>query len=192
MAKLETWPHWPAKILKVFDNDKVEVRFFGDHNRATLSVKNCYWFSHKHSLSKQGKSQKNYYQSMDEMIVHISKLTKLYGRMMFPPDKTIVNLKNPYVYIEKFRNSMSYKQINSSQRADSCEKKFIQNSNRQEDKDHIEESDDSSYKSDTVEKNKKKRSHDSSGETPETSILSSSSSSSSNGGGAMKKRPRLR
>jgi hypothetical protein len=43
-AKLKGFPYWPAKAMKIKD-DVVDVRFFGQHDRAWVNVKDCFLYS---------------------------------------------------------------------------------------------------------------------------------------------------
>lgn len=44
-AKLKGFPYWPAKAMAMNGSQLVDVRFFGDHQRAWLSPKDCYLYS---------------------------------------------------------------------------------------------------------------------------------------------------
>lgn len=45
-AKYESYPYWPAKLMSMNDNNKVDVRFFGvEHKRTVLPAKDCYMYS---------------------------------------------------------------------------------------------------------------------------------------------------
>lgn len=43
-AKLKGFPFWPAKAMKIKD-DQVDVRFFGQHDRAWVNLKDCFLYS---------------------------------------------------------------------------------------------------------------------------------------------------
>jgi len=43
-AKLKGFPYWPAKAMKIKE-DQADVRFFGQHDRAWVNVKDCYLYS---------------------------------------------------------------------------------------------------------------------------------------------------
>lgn len=47
-AKMHGYPYWPAKVIGVvgrrFANIRIDVRFFGEHNRANVSPANCKLF----------------------------------------------------------------------------------------------------------------------------------------------------
>lgn len=44
-AKLKGFPFWPAKAMGVNSAALVDVRFFGEHDRAWVPVRDCYLFS---------------------------------------------------------------------------------------------------------------------------------------------------
>lgn len=43
-AKQKSYPHWPAKLYSM-NHGSVVVRFFGEHQRAILTTKECLMFS---------------------------------------------------------------------------------------------------------------------------------------------------
>lgn len=44
-AKLKGFPYWPAKAMGLNAAALVDVRFFGDHDRAWIPIRDCYLFS---------------------------------------------------------------------------------------------------------------------------------------------------
>jgi hypothetical protein len=44
-AKLKGFPFWPAKAMKMRDDDLIDVRFFGQHDRAWVMIKDCFLYS---------------------------------------------------------------------------------------------------------------------------------------------------
>lgn len=44
-ARQKPHPFWPAKLISVDDDDKVNVWFFGAHKRAVLTTKDCFMYS---------------------------------------------------------------------------------------------------------------------------------------------------
>lgn len=44
-SKLKGFPYWPAKSMGVNSNGLVDVRFFGDHDRAWVPIKECFLYS---------------------------------------------------------------------------------------------------------------------------------------------------
>lgn len=46
-AKLKGFPYWPAKAMSTNSQGMVDVRFFGAHDRAWVSYKECFLYSLK-------------------------------------------------------------------------------------------------------------------------------------------------
>lgn len=51
-ARAPNWPYYPAKLMKICDNDEnmVNVRFFGDHTVYDVAAKECYLYSKEHPV----------------------------------------------------------------------------------------------------------------------------------------------
>lgn len=47
-AKLKGFPYWPAKAMTTNSQGMVDVRFFGDHDRAFVPIRECYLYSMDH------------------------------------------------------------------------------------------------------------------------------------------------
>lgn len=46
-AKLKGFPYWPAKVMSTNPQGMVDVRFFGAHDRAWVTFKECFLYSKK-------------------------------------------------------------------------------------------------------------------------------------------------
>lgn len=44
-ARMRGFPYWPAKVLGIASDTKIDVRFFGDHSRTNMSPVDCFLFS---------------------------------------------------------------------------------------------------------------------------------------------------
>lgn len=58
-AKLKGFPYWPAKMMSVNASSLVDVRFFGQHDRAWLPARDCYLFSKIDPNVSASKSKRN-------------------------------------------------------------------------------------------------------------------------------------
>lgn len=52
-AKVEEYPHWPAKVMEINGNTAL-VEFFGDHTQADVPLKSCFLYSE--SFESQNRS----------------------------------------------------------------------------------------------------------------------------------------
>ncbi|KAA0199576.1 hypothetical protein HAZT_HAZT004159, partial [Hyalella azteca] len=55
-ARLKGFPYWPAKAVK-WHNSSVDVRFFGRHDKAWVSAKDCYLLSEKMPVALKGRNK---------------------------------------------------------------------------------------------------------------------------------------
>lgn len=88
-AKLKGFPFWPAKVMGISMNSMVSVRFFGDHDRAQIPIKECYLYS-KDSPCPGGKknNRSDLQNCISEVETHIDKLKLKYGTFEYAPAKT--------------------------------------------------------------------------------------------------------
>uniref|UniRef100_A0A914W7Q9 Protein kinase C-binding protein 1 n=1 Tax=Plectus sambesii TaxID=2011161 RepID=A0A914W7Q9_9BILA len=88
-AKLKGFPYWPAKALRVnAQQQQVDVRFFGEHDRAWLPVKDCYLASEDAPLSPKSIKKRGLEAAVDEMREHIVKLRAKFGNFRYAAPKT--------------------------------------------------------------------------------------------------------
>lgn len=99
-AKLKSFPYWPAKAMVVNAQQLVSVRFFGDHDRAWVPVKDCYLYSSKDPNTCVKNKRNNIAESIKEVELHISKIKARFGvfnyaamRELFDPSNLDVQLE---------------------------------------------------------------------------------------------------
>ncbi|XP_011313479.1 protein kinase C-binding protein 1 [Fopius arisanus] len=95
-AKLKGFPYWPAKVMPRWNNQGyVDVRFFGEHNRAWVSPKDLYLYS-KDPPAGSGRSKKHEIADcLREISIHIKRLGETFGRFEHAPHKTQFNPHDP-------------------------------------------------------------------------------------------------
>lgn len=60
-AKLDTYPHWPAKLMGQNEQDlTVDVQFFGDDSRAIIPSNNCSKYTENCPSSNLGGQKNNW------------------------------------------------------------------------------------------------------------------------------------
>ncbi|CAF5123970.1 unnamed protein product [Rotaria magnacalcarata] len=84
---MKGYQSWPAKVLRIV-NDEVDVRFFGQHDRAWVSINNCFVLSKEYPGSEKKKSNNNFERSLTELQAHIDRLKTLYGSFTYAPPQT--------------------------------------------------------------------------------------------------------
>lgn len=57
-AKLKGFPYWPAKAMSI-NSTLVDVRFFGEHDRANIPAKDCYLYSREDPNPPTNKYKRN-------------------------------------------------------------------------------------------------------------------------------------
>lgn len=85
-AKLKGFPFWPAKAMKIKDND-VDVRFFGQHDRAWVSMKDCFLYSEENPGAAPKKNGA-LIAAIEELTAHVKKLKDVHGPVVFAGPKT--------------------------------------------------------------------------------------------------------
>ncbi|XP_055543640.1 MYND-type zinc finger-containing chromatin reader Zmynd8-like isoform X2 [Wyeomyia smithii] len=88
-AKLKGFPFWPAKLMSVNSNQLVDVRFFGDHDRAWVPIKECYLFCEKDPNTKLQR-RTNMAECMREAEQYIAKLKRKFGQFKYAEFRTPV------------------------------------------------------------------------------------------------------
>ncbi|XP_078450818.1 MYND-type zinc finger-containing chromatin reader ZMYND8-like isoform X10 [Lampetra planeri] len=99
-AKLKGFPFWPAKALRERDG-QVDVRFFGQHDRAWVPVSNCYLMSKEIPFSVK-KARGIFNNAMSEMEVYVENIRRRFGlfnyaqyRTPYTPDTRFQILRDP-------------------------------------------------------------------------------------------------
>lgn len=88
-AKLKGFPFWPAKLMSVNSNQLVDVRFFGDHDRAWVPIKECLLFCEKDPNTKMQR-RTNMAECMREAETYIGKLKRKFGQFRYAEFRTQV------------------------------------------------------------------------------------------------------
>lgn len=57
-AKLKGFPYWPAKAMSI-NSTLVDVRFFGEHDRANIPAKDCFLYSREDPNPPTNKYKRN-------------------------------------------------------------------------------------------------------------------------------------
>ncbi|XP_047736969.1 uncharacterized protein LOC108677761 isoform X2 [Hyalella azteca] len=92
-ARLKGFPYWPAKAVK-WHNSSVDVRFFGRHDKAWVSAKDCYLLSEKMPVALKGRN-KTLESCMTEVKAHIECLKKRFGSFVYAPHKLPFSPSDP-------------------------------------------------------------------------------------------------
>uniref|UniRef100_A0A1I8PLC9 Protein kinase C-binding protein 1 n=1 Tax=Stomoxys calcitrans TaxID=35570 RepID=A0A1I8PLC9_STOCA len=88
-AKLKGFPYWPAKAMSFSQNSSVNVRFFGQHDRAFVSAKDCFLYSQQDPNTQTGKrAARELADCMKEVELHIEKIKNKVGGFRYAPFKT--------------------------------------------------------------------------------------------------------
>ncbi|CAF0864506.1 unnamed protein product [Rotaria sordida] len=104
-AKMKSYQPWPAKVLRIV-NDEVDVRFFGQHDRAWIPLNNCFVLSKEYPGSEKKKSNINFEKSLIELQIHIDQLKKLYGHFTYAPPQTLLNKTKPFKFVSIIDDSI--------------------------------------------------------------------------------------
>ncbi|ESO04103.1 hypothetical protein HELRODRAFT_79586, partial [Helobdella robusta] len=72
-AKMKGYPYWPAKVLREDNNGQVDVRFFGEHDRAWVPLNQVFLLS-INPPSLVPKKTKGYDEAKVELIRHVQLL----------------------------------------------------------------------------------------------------------------------
>lgn len=93
-AKLKGFPYWPAKAMTVNVN-VVDVRFFGDHDRAFVPVKDCFLYSRQDPNPPTNKFKRNTIADcVKEADIYIENVTNKFGKFIYAETKTPFNPMN--------------------------------------------------------------------------------------------------
>ncbi|CAF2388618.1 unnamed protein product [Rotaria sp. Silwood2] len=104
-AKMKSYQPWPAKVLRIV-NDEVDVRFFGQHDRAWIPLHNCFVLSKEYPGSEKKKSNTNFEKSFTELQIHIDQLKKLYGYFTYAPPQTLLSKTKPFKFVSIIDDSI--------------------------------------------------------------------------------------
>ncbi|XP_014103437.3 MYND-type zinc finger-containing chromatin reader Zmynd8 isoform X1 [Bactrocera oleae] len=89
-AKLKGFPYWPAKAMGPGQGlSHVNVRFFGEHDRAFVPIKDCFLYSEQDPNTQTGKrSARELADCIKEVEVHIEKIRTKVGAFKYAKFKT--------------------------------------------------------------------------------------------------------
>ncbi|CAF1654713.1 unnamed protein product [Adineta ricciae] len=104
-AKMKGYQPWPAKVLRIV-NDEVDVRFFGQHDRAWVPINNCFILSKEYPGLEKKKSNMNFEKSLSELQTHIDKLKTVYGNFNYAPVQTPLSKTKPFKFVSVIDDSV--------------------------------------------------------------------------------------
>ncbi|XP_066601120.1 MYND-type zinc finger-containing chromatin reader ZMYND8 isoform X2 [Prorops nasuta] len=95
-AKLKGFPFWPAKAMpRVNAQGFVDVRFFGEHDRAWVPPKDLYLYSQEPPTPLPRKRKLDMDECIKEINKHCRILETVYGEFRFAPPKIQYNPNDP-------------------------------------------------------------------------------------------------
>ncbi|XP_031625842.1 protein kinase C-binding protein 1-like isoform X2 [Contarinia nasturtii] len=90
-AKLKGFPYWPAKAMSI-NSTLVDVRFFGEHDRANIPAKDCFLYSREDPNPPTNKYKRNTIADcVKEVDVYIENIIAKYGQFNYAELKTPFN-----------------------------------------------------------------------------------------------------
>ncbi|UJR35707.1 hypothetical protein I4U23_028457 [Adineta vaga] len=104
-AKMKGYQAWPAKVLRIV-NDEVDVRFFGQHDRAWVPINNCFILSKEYPGLEKKKSNMNFEKSLTELQTHIDKLKAVYENFHYAPLQTPLSKTKPFKFVSIIDDSI--------------------------------------------------------------------------------------
>ncbi|XP_011050825.1 PREDICTED: protein kinase C-binding protein 1 [Acromyrmex echinatior] len=95
-AKLKGFPFWPAKAMpRTNSQGYVDVRFFGEHDRAWVSPKDLFLYSEEPPSPSPRKRKSDMDECVKEITRHCRKLALMFGQFKFAPSKIQYDPNNP-------------------------------------------------------------------------------------------------
>lgn len=95
-AKLKGFPFWPAKAMpRVNSQGFVDVRFFGEHDRAWVSPKDLFLYSEEPPAPSPRKRKTDMDECVQEITRHCRKLALMFGQFKFAPPKVQYDPNDP-------------------------------------------------------------------------------------------------
>lgn len=95
-AKLKGFPFWPAKAMpRVNSQGFVDVRFFGEHDRAWVSPKDLFLYSEEPPAPSPRKRKSDMDECVREITRHCRKLTLMFGQFKFAPPRVQYDPNDP-------------------------------------------------------------------------------------------------
>ena len=84
-ARLKGFPFWPAKAVR-FQNNNLDVRFFGRHDKSWVPLKDCYLLSEEMPVPLKNKN-KTLESCVNEVKAHIARLKSRFGKFSYAPHR---------------------------------------------------------------------------------------------------------
>ncbi|XP_012221548.1 MYND-type zinc finger-containing chromatin reader ZMYND8 isoform X2 [Linepithema humile] len=95
-AKLKGFPFWPAKAMpRVNSQGHVDVRFFGEHDRAWVPPKDLYLYSEEPPAPSPRKRKSDMDECVREIQRHCGKLALMFGQFKYAPSKVQYDPNDP-------------------------------------------------------------------------------------------------
>ncbi|XP_046816086.1 protein kinase C-binding protein 1 [Vespa crabro] len=95
-AKLKGFPFWPAKAMPRLNSQGfVDVRFFGEHDRAWIPPRDLYLYSEYPPVPLPRKRKVDMDECVREITRHCRKLELVFGKFKFAPPKVQYNPHDP-------------------------------------------------------------------------------------------------
>ncbi|KAL2739286.1 protein kinase C-binding protein 1 [Vespula maculifrons] len=95
-AKLKGFPFWPAKAMPRLNSQGfVDVRFFGEHDRAWIPPRDLYLYSEDPPVPLPRKRKVDMDECVREITRHCRKLELAFGKFKFAPPKVQYNPHDP-------------------------------------------------------------------------------------------------
>lgn len=95
-AKLKGFPFWPAKAMPRLNSQGfVDVRFFGEHDRAWIPPRDLYLYSEDPPAPLPRKRKVDMDECVREITRHCRKLELVFGKFKFAPPKVQYNPHDP-------------------------------------------------------------------------------------------------
>ncbi|XP_026672558.1 protein kinase C-binding protein 1 isoform X2 [Ceratina calcarata] len=95
-AKLKGFPFWPAKAMpRVNTQGFVDVRFFGEHDRAWVPPRDLYLYSEEPPVPLPRKRKLDMEECVQEITRHCRKLELVFGQFKFAPPRVQYNPHDP-------------------------------------------------------------------------------------------------
>lgn len=96
-AKLKGFPFWPAKVLREQDG-RLDVRFFGQHDRAWVLVQDCYLISKQMPFPPTNNKTSGLSQAVREVEIHMQKIRDQNRECDYSPFRTPFDVNRTYAH----------------------------------------------------------------------------------------------
>lgn len=123
-AKLKGFPFWPAKAMSI-NGTQVDVRFFGEHDRAWIPNTACLLYSVKdpNPISKSRKN--NISECIREVDRHIEKLKEKFGAFNYAEFRSPLELNLEQEYVKNMLPNLRKAALKTENKSKSLTLKFV-------------------------------------------------------------------